>query len=868
MLKIMPNTFDEVLNHHLSGQLHLAKQGYQALIEQGVELYSSLSNLAVIYDAEKNYTLASELFEKALKQDPHNPTAHYNLGKSFKTLGDLKHAQGHLEDAIKINPNFVDALYTLGEVYKEQNKLQQSIHCYEKALALNPHFGYALVQYWFQKQSLCDWQNQDKLTAQIQGQLQAQSHNPQLLMMSPFLLVTMLDEPQWQLTAAQQYSQAKTKKTQAIQPKRPTQSSNGKIRIGYLSSDFHDHATSYLIAELFELHDKDLFDIHLFSYGEVFDKDPLYQRLKDATPFFHEVGHLSDSAISNLIQENNIDIAIDLKGYTKHARSQILSLRPSPIQVSYLGYPGTMGADYIDYLIADGEIIPESLQSYYSEKIAYMPHSYQPNDRKRVIASTIPTRTQCHLPEEAFVFCCFNRPYKFKPETFAIWLDILNETPNSILWLLDGPQALKDNLVQFAKQRGIEANRLIFAPMLPISEHLARLKNADLFLDTYPCNAHTTASDALWAEVPVLTCQGQSFASRVASSLLKACTLDELVTTNLQDYKDKALSLCRDKGALTQLKAKLSTAKEQLPLFNTEQYARDLEALFKTMVDTFNNQVKPTHIQINKAPTATIKSQSIDSAYYDKQAKTLSYLACPICQNKEAKAFSVDKANNKAWQQCLSCSHLYKQTYLNKVAQEAKRNAEEHLKRDIDFARHHIAPLIDKVATIKPNGVWLDLSYQQIDLALTAKEFGYEVKVCHQNQAISDYLTKLGIDIIQSPIEDKIKQVDIISLVQRLEYDPYPINTLLQASQILKTDGLLLINSVNRDSPFWTLSVKNEQNPYLNEAICLHQFGKSQLVDILNQCGFSLKSFSVSKFAPLTLDLIAIKESISPSHHG
>jgi predicted O-linked N-acetylglucosamine transferase (SPINDLY family) len=360
--------------------------------------------------------------------------------------------------------------------------------------------------------------------------------------------------------------------------------SHDRIRLAYLSADFHDHATAFLMAGLFELHDRSRFEITAFSFGPAIESE-MRSRLQRSFERFVDVQAQRENEIAAFIHRQQIDIAVDLKGFTRSARTHIFALRPAPIQVSYMGFPGTMGADYIDYIIADRFVIPEDHRQWFSEKIVYLPDSYQANDSKRRIADAAPTRAEAHLPQAGFVFCSFNGVYKITPELFSIWMRLLREIDGSVLWLIEESVTAVNNLQREATQRGISPERLLFAPKIDNAAHLARYRLADLFLDTLPCNAHTTASDALWAGLPVLTCLGSTFAGRVAASLLNAVGLPELITTSLDEYEALALRLAREPELLSSLKSRLATNRLTYPLFDTERHARHVEAAFTKMCE-------------------------------------------------------------------------------------------------------------------------------------------------------------------------------------------------------------------------------------------------------------------------------------------
>nr|WP_242482326.1 hypothetical protein [Thiocystis violacea] len=358
-------------------------------------------------------------------------------------------------------------------------------------------------------------------------------------------------------------------------------SPDARLRIGYLSDDFQEHATAYLTASLFERHDRGQFEIFAYSTGPD-DGGPMRRRLAAAFDHFVDIRSMPHLAAAQRMRDDGIDILVDLKGYTKNARLEILALRPSPIQVSWLGFPGGLGAAFIDYLIADPVVIPPEHAVHYDESIAYLPGTYAPVDDARVVAET-PARAAVGLPEDGFVFCCFNDPYKITPDIFDRWCRVLRDTPNGILWLYARTDAAQNNLRREAQARGVAPERLIFAPKLPQAEHLARLAQADLFLDTRPVNAHTTASDALWMGVPVLTCPGDTFASRVAASLVTAVGVPELIAADLDHYETLARELAKRGDALAAIKMQLRKARQESIFFDSQQFVGHLEDVYRRM---------------------------------------------------------------------------------------------------------------------------------------------------------------------------------------------------------------------------------------------------------------------------------------------
>jgi hypothetical protein len=387
------------------------------------------------------------------------------------------------------------------------------------------------------------------------------------------------------LKAAEIWTQKKTEFIQAA-PLNSKTVRKGKIRIGYFSADFRNHPVANLAAGLFEAHDQERYETYAFSYGPA-GEDAMRQRLKSAFHQFIDVTKKTTDQIVELARNLDLDIAVDLTGHTEHNRIEIFAHRVAPAQINYLGYPGTMGAPFYDYIIADPVLIPKEQQKYYSEKIIYLPDTYQPNDRAREIANRQFTRAELGLPEVGFVFACFNNNFKITPAIFEIWMRLLAKVEGSVLWLFEDNSRLAKNLQSQALKCGINPDRLIFAKRMILSEHLARHRLIDLFLDTAPYNAHTTASDALWCGVPLLTYSGKSFASRVASSLLKAIDLEELVATSLSEYESKALKLATEPALLQALKEKLARNRMTCKLFDTADYARNLEAVYEDVYSRY-----------------------------------------------------------------------------------------------------------------------------------------------------------------------------------------------------------------------------------------------------------------------------------------
>ena len=542
-----------------------------SLLKQNHEQVQALNNSGLALYGLKRYQEALDYYEQAIRLKPDYAEAYHNHAMILNDLKQYDAAKAEFEYAIKLKPDAVDAYFNLALLHYEQNHFAIALNLYDTVYSLQSDYPFLLGYRLHTKMHICDWRNFEQELAELASLLENQQS-----VSAPFPVVTLLDNAQLQQQTAKLWTQTYHPANLALTDIPAYQ--HNKIRIAYLSADFHEHATAYLMAGVFAAHDKEKFEITAVSFGPDL-QDAMRTRLQTYFDHFFDVRELSDEKIATLLREWEIDIAIDLKGHTHNSRLDIFAQRAAPIQISYLGYPGTIGADYIDYILADNWVLPTEQQGFYDEKVLYLPNSYQANDDQRAIADYQPSRAELNLPETGLVFCCFNHTYKITPEVFTIWLNLLEQVPGSVLWLLaSNPQAVK-NLSYVAEQCGISAQRLIFAENVAVAKHLARQQQADIFLDTFPCNAHTTASDALWAGLPVLTCSGKSFVSRVAGSLLRAIDLPELITDNLTDYQNLALKLANDRGLLADIRAKLAKNRTHSALFDSVRFCRGLEAV-------------------------------------------------------------------------------------------------------------------------------------------------------------------------------------------------------------------------------------------------------------------------------------------------
>ena len=571
--------------------------------------------------------LAIEAFDNALAANPRMATAWLGRGNSLQQMMDfdravvafetalglrpgiaeawlgiatirLKQGFGHdaitaFEQAIRVRPSFAEAWAGVAETYMHDNQHAQAAAAYRNACDRRPDLELAKGQLAHAYALMCDWDAFEP--ARQQCLVDIDSGVPTV---GPFVSLTLDTTAAKQLACATTFAKLAYPASPKMLSRQPREH-NGRIRIAYLSADFHDHPVAQLAVGVFEHHDRSRFETIGLGIGRD-DGSQMRQRITGAFDQFHDVRTASDAAIAGKITELGCDIVIDLTGPTQGGRTSVLALRPAPVQASWLGYAGTNGAGFIDYLIADGVVIPSELQPHFSEKIVALPGCYLPNDATRPIAATTPTRTDQGLPEGAIVFCAFNNSYKISPAIFDRWMNLLRQTEGSVLWLSRMRDEARNNLIKEAGKRGIAGERLVFATRVPLPEdHLARLGLADLFLDTIGYNAHATTCDALWAGVPVLTCMGETFAGRVAASALTAVGLPEMITTSLDDYERHALALVREPASLVAIRSKLAANRKTHLLFDTARFARHLEAAYAAMHERSLRGEPPTAFAID-----------------------------------------------------------------------------------------------------------------------------------------------------------------------------------------------------------------------------------------------------------------------------
>ena len=580
------------------GRLHDALSSYDAAITLKADYVEAHYNRGVVCQALGHSAAALESYEAAIMLNANHSQAYTNRGVILSRLQRSTDALDSLDRAIALRPNSANAHFNRGIVQNDLKQYDAAIASFDRSIAL----GYEGVGLpggrRHAKMQLCDWRDYD---AERQGLIDRLERDEPAS--PPFHILLMSDSARLQHQAAASWMRSQHPPRSGMPPL-ARYARHERIRLGYYSADFHDHATLYLMAQLFEVHDRAAFDIVAFSFGP--DRDStLRSRVRAAVREFHEVRHRSDDDVALLSRGLEIDIAVDLKGLTQFSRPEIFARRAAPLQVSYLGYPGTMGADFMDYLIADRTLIPPEATADYHEKIILLPDSYQVNDANRAAARDTFERRELGLPPQGFVFCCFNNNFKITPHMFEVWMRIVMRVEGSVLWLYQDNPAAADNLRREARTRGVDPGRLIFASFMLLPQHLARHRAADLFLDTAPCNAHTTASDALWAGLPLLTLAGGAFASRVAASLLTALGLPELITYSYQEYEERAVALATTPSLLAATTQHLRQRRLTAPLFDTRLLAGRLEAAYRAIYEIDRAGEQPAHISIDRNGSVT-----------------------------------------------------------------------------------------------------------------------------------------------------------------------------------------------------------------------------------------------------------------------
>lgn len=597
-IKINPNFNEAYINIGVALKEINKNQEAIGYWEKAIQLKKNnpraYNNIGNVYFEMNKPEISIEYYNNAISFDNNFYNAYFNRGNAKQKMNLLNESIKDYNEAIRINNNYAEAYVARGNSLRNLDKLSDTLKDYEKGYKLNPNYQNLYGNIFFIKKNLCDWKNYKNEYLFLNNNIQEENK-----IINPFISLSTFNSSEIQKKIANEHFQKKFKKKISLSKNILFKNlkSKDKIKVGYYSSDFKNHAMSQLLAGLFETHNRDEFEIIGFSLIQN-KSDEIKERIIKSFDTFIDVSTKSEKEIAEISRNLDIDIAVDLMGYTKSNRFEIFIEKCAPIQINFLGYPGTLGSDCIDYIIADKTLISKEDEKHYSEKIIYLPDTYQSNDSKRIISEKKFSRKDFNLPDDKFIFCCFNKKYKIDPNIFELWMNILKKVDNSVLWLLDDENESTTNLIYETKLRDVDPKRIIFSKKIPTHEHLARHSLADLFLDTFPYGAHTTASDALWSGLPVITKKGNSFASRVASSLLKAISIEELITFNDQEYQDLAVKLATDKKQLNLIKDKLSRNIKTEPLFNTALFTSNIEKAYKLVNKKFVKNLPIENIEI------------------------------------------------------------------------------------------------------------------------------------------------------------------------------------------------------------------------------------------------------------------------------
>jgi predicted O-linked N-acetylglucosamine transferase (SPINDLY family) len=599
-LKVNPRALDALYNRGRA-LLELKRDAdaldcFDAMLALNPNIHEALFQRAYVWAEKRRFEEALADYDKVVALAPQLTEAWNNRANVLAALGRLEDAMSSYDRARSLNPADMRTLNHRATTLFELKRYEEAEREYAAVLEADPEFPYAKGNRLYSKLYGCDWLGLEEQTAAAIEDLRAGRH-----VLTPIQAAAIVSSADDQLRCSRLWSA--DRHPPVPEPLwRGERYRHDRIRLAYLSADLHTHAVSVLIAGVFEAHDRARFETIALSFGPN-DRSHMRSRLEGSFERFLDVRNRSDLEIGRMLKEMEVDITVDLSGYTQNCRPGILALRPVPVQVHYLGFPGTLGASFIDYILGDRIVIPaEEQASAYAEKIVTLPETYQCNDRARLISPATPRRADVGLPEEGFVFCSFNNSFKIRLEIFDLWMRLLRQVAGSVLWLLEDNAAAVRNLRREAEKRGVAADRLVFAPRESPHLHLARHRLAGLVLDTLPYGSHTTASDALWAGVPVLTCMGSTFAGRVAASLLHAVGLPEMITHTLDDYEALALKLARDPGALSAIAQKLGDNRDSCPLFDTGRITRHLEAAYTVMWERSQRGETPESFTVPALP--------------------------------------------------------------------------------------------------------------------------------------------------------------------------------------------------------------------------------------------------------------------------
>lgn len=851
-------------------------EAVEAFLEAGANGGGARNWLAagVLLAAERNTDEAVRCLQTALNEGPNNEevldaliTTLFNANRHKEALEFARH-----QLTVSTHPQLLARAALL---LQSVDLYEESSDAFKKILQLAPEdpalIGAALVPARF----TCEWEWVESLQQKI-GAWYARGNfdAPQEY---PLTHLTWCMDETYNLGVTKDYVK---RMVPAAEPRkaRAVQHQHKRIRVGYVSCDFRNHATMYLMAGIFESHDRERFEVFAYDYSS-FDISDYRQRFIDAVEHHVEIHSLSDKQAAARIAEDQLDILFDLKLYTGGGRPGIMAYRPASLQVAYLGYPGSAANPHIDYIVSDRFVTPDSSIPFYTETFCRLPHTYQCNDSKRHLASNPGTRAMHGLPDDKFVFGAFNQSYKVDRTSFSVWMRVLNEVPNSVLWTLGQSPAAIENLSRYAQLAGIPKERLIFAPFAAPQEHLARLQLADAVLDTLTCNGHTTTSDALWAGIPVITCRGGHFPSRVSESLLNAIEMPELVGENHDDMVRIAKHISTDTEYRLKLKEKLAAKRVDSPLFDTLRFTRNFEAAIELMVQQDRSGAARVPIDVADCGPVTRASTPLPAvnAPVTTNAPVAELLAnfptCPLCEGASVPLGFADCTKQELWHaplptaiewmRCPSCDHVHKRHYWTAEGMtEVFRNASTKPIADApevhDALRITWSSVVEKAIEriggyanllSRPHRpAWVDVGCGDGSLVLTAADYGFAAVGLDTRSDAVKRIQELGFNAMQHDFMTLKFEivVDVLSMMDVLDHTPYPKEMLRKAGQILRPGGLIVIGMPDRMSSSWKAMDAARTNDYWSQLERYHNFSRDRIIELLCSSEFEMIDFALS----------------------
>jgi len=864
----------------LSGRSTEAIDAYRQAGERGAGARNWLA-AGILLAAERNTEEAMKCLHKADEQEPENDSV---LDALITTLFNANRQREGIDFArrqltVSVNPQL---LIHAALLLQSNDLYVESSSAFKKIIELAPDdyavIGSALVPARF----TCDWELVESLQQKMGALYDVGSFDPP--QEYPLTHLTWCTDEARNLGVTQAYVRRMVPTAEPLKIS-PLASRPGKrIRVGYVSCDFRNHATMHLMAGLLESHDRERFEVFAYDYS-VFDISEYRQRFLASTEHHVAIDSMSDQQAAERIAADQLDILFDLKLYTGGGRPGILAYRTAPIQVAYLGYPGSAAHADIDYIISDRFVTPDSSAPYYPEAFCRLPHTYQCNDRKRSAAAQSATRSAHGLPDDKVIFGAFNQSYKIDRTSFSVWMRILTEVPNSVLWLLGQCDAAIANLTRHALLAGIAPERLIFAPFAMPQEHLARLQLADAVLDTLACNGHTTTSDALWSSVPVITARGKHFSSRVSESLLNAMELPELVGSDHDDMVRIAVRIGNDSDYRIALRNKVVTNRLTTPLFDTLRFTRNFETAIEMMTQQHRRGVKGELIDVPDCGPLEPKSIHVP----DIKAPPLqeAYAACPLCKGVDVSlGFSNCTSHERwhdplppsiEWMQCQACGHVHNRHYwtpagLIEVSRKTDAIEPVVIMDDHDAERAKCAPTVDKVVTLlggyravanrSSRPIWLDARCADGILLMTAEDYGFTAVGLDAQTEAAIRIREFGFNTMPHDFMSLNIEItpDVITMIDVLEQIPDPKDALRKAARLLRPGGVVVIGLPDLGSSSWRVMNATNVNPYWQALDSYHHFSRARLVALLNECEFEVVDFAIPNRRNAYMELYAVRK--------